>query len=143
MTTAVLDTNVLASGALATGGAVARVLDLALAGAFQLVVSAGILVELERTLRKPYFARRLGDELIVRYIAGLKAVSVLASITTVTSEVATHPEDDAILSAALSAHADYLVTGDKALQSLGSYQGVMIVSPADFVRLIDPPIDLP
>lgn len=55
----VLDTNVLASGALAHSGAIAQILDAALAGAFQLALSLEILIELERTLSKPYFATRL------------------------------------------------------------------------------------
>jgi putative PIN family toxin of toxin-antitoxin system len=115
------------------------VLDLALTGAFQLVISDVILTELERTLGKPYFARRLGSALITQYLAGLKAVAVPAAVTAVVAGGATHPEDDAILAAAVSAHADYLVTGDKALQALRTFSGVTIVAPSDVVRLVGRP----
>ena len=41
-----------------------------------------------------------------------------------------------MLATAVSAAADYLVTGDKQLQRLGGYQGVAIVTPRDvFTRL--------
>jgi hypothetical protein len=42
-----------------------------------------------------------------------------------------------VLAAAVSADADYLVTGDRQLQRLGTYEGVRIVSPRDFLALLD------
>ena len=53
--------------------------------------------------------------------------------------VATHPEDDLILATAVSAQADYLVTGDKQLLALGSFQGVRIVAPAAFLAILENP----
>lgn len=41
------------------------------------------------------------------------------------------PDDDAILATALAAQADMLVTGDKDLLVLGSYEGIPIVTPAE------------
>ena len=63
-----------------------------------------------------------------------------ASFRPITREVhgvATHPEDDLILATAVSASADYLVTGDRHLQALGSYEGVRIVSPRDFLTILE------
>jgi hypothetical protein len=54
---------------------------------------------------------------------------------------ATHPEDDLVLAAAVSAAADYLVTGDRQIRRLGSYQGVTIISPSDSLALLDQPAD--
>jgi putative PIN family toxin of toxin-antitoxin system len=136
MSSAVLDTNVLASGAIAHAGSVAQVIDAMAAGQFQLVLSQQILIELERTLGKPYFTARLTPDAVARYIAGLKAISLITLLTVPVSGVATQPEDDVILAAALSGHADYLVTGDKHLRALGMYQGVRIVSPAEFVQIL-------
>ena len=56
-------------------------------------------------------------------------------ITVEVSGVATHPEDDLVLAAAVSAGADYLVTGDKQLLKLGRYQGATILSPRDFAEV--------
>ncbi len=44
--------------------------------------------------------------------------------------------DDLILATAMSSQADYLVTGDKQLQDLGTYQGVTILSPRAFLDLL-------
>jgi hypothetical protein len=41
-----------------------------------------------------------------------------------------------VLAAAVWA-ADYLVTGDRQLLRIGSYRGVAIVSPRDFLTLLD------
>jgi predicted nucleic acid-binding protein len=51
--------------------------------------------------------------------------------------VATHPEDDLILATASSARADYLVTGDRQLQRLASYAGTKIVSPRQFLDILE------
>jgi putative PIN family toxin of toxin-antitoxin system len=137
--TAVLDTNVLASGALAHRGAVAEALDALLTGAFQLVLSQEILSELERTLAKPYFAARLPAASVTSYIDGLKATALITPLTIPVAGVATQPEDDVILSTALSGHADILVTGDKHLHALGAYRGVQMLTPAEFVQILNRP----
>jgi predicted nucleic acid-binding protein len=53
--------------------------------------------------------------------------------------VASHPEDDLILATAVSAQADYLVTGDRQLLALGEYQGAQIVTPRAFATILGPP----
>ena len=46
-------------------------------------------------------------------------------------------EDDAILACALSAEADYLVTGDTDLLELGTFKGIKIITPRDFELLFN------
>jgi len=136
--TAVVDANVLASGFVARAPASlpAQVLDAWRATAYTLVVSQHILDELARTFGKPYFARRLTPAQVAADLALLRRQALVTPITAHVSGVATHPEDDLVLATAVSAHADYLVTGDKKLQDLGSYQGVTIVSPREFLALL-------
>ena len=45
-------------------------------------------------------------------------------------------DDDHVIAAALAAHADLVVSGDRHLLSMGSYQGLAIVSVAEAVRRI-------
>jgi putative PIN family toxin of toxin-antitoxin system len=45
------------------------------------------------------------------------------------------PDDDKILECAERTHASWIVTGDRDLLSLGSYGGIRIVSPAEYLRL--------
>ena len=136
MTSAVFDTNVLASGFVSQASIPGRLLLLWTYGAFELFVSEHILSELEHTFAEPYFRKRLTAKQRVANTALLRREASLTPITAKVSSVATHPEDDLILATAASAHVEYLVTGDKKLQNLGSYQEVTIVSPRAFLDVL-------
>lgn len=133
----VLDTNVLASGAVANQGTMKRLMDAWQAEVFQLYISRPILQELQRTLQKPYFAQRIPSSLVVRYLTVLVETSTLVSVASPVPRVATHPEDDFILATAAACEADYLVTGDEQLLKLRSYRGVTIISPYGFCSVLE------
>jgi putative PIN family toxin of toxin-antitoxin system len=138
VSTATLDTNVLASG-FAAGRRTsppAQIVDAWRARLFTLATSEHILSEPERTFTRPYFARFLTPQEAADAITLLRSRAVVTTITVVVEGVATHPEDDLVLATAVSAGADYLVTGDQQLQQLGRYQGVTIVSPRRFLELL-------
>ncbi len=136
MIAAVFDTNVLASGFTTQGGTPDRLLRLWLQGRFDLVVSTDIITELERTFQRPYFRRRIPATRRQRILALLHRRAQLTSLTVQVQGVATQPQDDQILAAAISAQADYLVTGDGKLQRVGTYRGVTIVSPRQFLGIL-------
>ena len=139
MITAVLDTNVLASGIVGyrnPGSVPGQLLRAWRQSRFELIVSEPILTELSRTLAKPYFRRRLTAQQLRRTHRLLRRRTVPVRITTVVTGVATHPEDDLILSTALSAQAGYLVTGDHQLRSLGSHGDTTILNPREFLDML-------
>src|SRR3954464_10384995 len=82
---------VLAPGFTSHAGASSQLSDLWRSGAFALVLSEHVLQELTRTLTDPYFARRLPRE-----------DATVTELTVDVSGVATHPEDDVVLSTALT-----------------------------------------
>jgi putative PIN family toxin of toxin-antitoxin system len=49
------------------------------------------------------------------------------------------PDDDKFIACALALEADYIVSGDSDLLSLGSYMGIPIVSPSTFLEILDAP----
>jgi len=125
---AVLDANVLASGFVSRGqSAPAQVLDAWRAGSYTLVLSEHLLTELEHTFEDPYFSWRLTPEQIDVNLRLLEKWARVVTITVQVKDVVTHPEDDLTQATAVSGRAGYLVTGDKKLQKLGTYQGVMIL----------------
>ena len=136
MTIVVLDTNVLASG-LATASnpdsVPGEVIRLWRAERFRLVLSAHILAELTRTFRNPYFARYLSESEVAAALVHVQRQVLIQPVTTAVIGVATHPEDDLVLATALSAGATRLVTGDRRLRAVDTYQGVRLVSPREFV----------
>jgi putative PIN family toxin of toxin-antitoxin system len=113
--TAVLDTNVLASGLASfrnPTSTVAKLLRLWRRGRFTLVTSEYILTELSHTLQSPYFRQRLTPQQIKGAISLFRSEAITTPITAVVHGIATPPEDDVILATAVSA-----------LQRLGAYNG--------------------
>lgn len=139
MTRAVLDTNVLASGAVASRGAVAELTDIwLLQGRFIVVLSMRILAELERTLHKPYFARRVSNEDRERYLDTVRSAAEIVEPVTTPTDVPVASEDKHLFAAALAGGADFLVTGDQVVLQVGSYEGIAVVRPRDFLRALGP-----
>jgi putative PIN family toxin of toxin-antitoxin system len=136
---AVLDTTVLVSAFLnpAPRGAAAALLDF-IGGAFDLYLSDDILGETERVLltytriRRRY---RYADVDVEEFVQSLRQLgsSVMALPKL---RVVRDPNDDAILACAVAARADYLVTRDKDLLSMGRYGDIAIIAPEEFLRLV-------
>jgi predicted nucleic acid-binding protein len=95
-----------------------------------------IVEELERTLQKPYFHRSLTDTQSSRFLKLLRQRATVSPITASVRGIALRPEDDVILATAASAKVGYLVTGDRKLQQVGTYQGVSILSPRRFLETL-------
>jgi predicted nucleic acid-binding protein len=102
------------------------------------VISDHILEEIRRTLAKPYFSRHLTPDDQAAGVELFREDATVTPITVVVGGVATHPEDDLVLATAVSGNVDYLVTRDRQLLRLGTYQGVRIVSTGDFLALLPP-----
>ena len=122
-----LDTNVLAS-ALATRGLCADVLREILTY-HELVVCESVLRELHRTLKNKFgTSRKLADE-IEQF---LRQDTILAQPAKAPQVRLKDKDDLVILSCALNAKAELLVTGDKELHALGAVEKLRIVSPRQF-----------
>jgi uncharacterized protein len=138
---AVLDTNLLVSALLMPLGIPARVLAAAYASVFRCLSSEAIVDEVSRTLDRSRVQRKytINPSEALRLSGFLRSDLVLTPLTVTVSSIATHPEDDLILATAVSARADYLVTGDRQLLALQSFQGVQIISPREFLAILDLP----
>jgi putative PIN family toxin of toxin-antitoxin system len=134
---AVFDANVLVSGYAGPAGTIALLLDHWVAGRFELVVSEVILSEVGRAWTKPYWKARLSSEKIQEIMAFLRNSAEVVPIVVAVHGVASDPDDDVILATAFSANADYLVTGDKPLLAVGYYEGTKIVSPGEFLTILE------
>jgi putative PIN family toxin of toxin-antitoxin system len=136
---AVLDTNVLASGFVGLNkpqSATGELLRRWRRKEFALVVSDHILTELARVASYPYFAQRLSSAEIEDAFLGLRTEALFQSITVQVTGVASHAADDAVIATALSAHATYLVTGDKQLLERRSHRGTYFLTPRQFLEVL-------
>lgn len=139
MRKAVLDTNVLISGLLKRGRSGIPDQILRYIARFQLFLSEEILEETDRVLHYPRIQKKhnLSDEDIHSYIQYLRSIAIIATdLPTVT--VAADPDDNIVLACALKAQADYIVSGDPHLKKLKEYQGIQIVPPVEFLKLLEP-----
>ncbi len=139
---AVLDANVFASALVKPDGPPGRILHLLLTDrSFEIVVSRSILVELRRCIDYPKLRKYipLTDDEIDRWILALELIADMVTPGTGVRAVPDDPDDDHLLAAALEGRAAFLVTGDQHVLSLGEYEGVRIVTPAEFLRILDEP----
>lgn len=134
----VLDVNVLVSG-LAGGGTPSSIVDLWLSGRFELLSSEHILDGVGRAWRKPYFRRFFREDEIDPQLARIGRRSRMYRPVDTMRGIAEDLEDDLILATAVAGGADFLVTGDRVLREIGEYGGVRIVTPREFLDLLDEP----
>lgn len=130
----VMDTNVFVSSFF--GGNPRRVIDLWRDGKITLCLSGPILDEYVAVLRRIGLAG--GTELEELLSLFGQGHGILFTARTPELKVVEgDPEDDKFIECAVALKADVVVTGDKALERIGSYMGVKILSPRDFLKLHD------
>lgn len=134
---AVLDTNVVVSATLIRGGNEDQILQGWRQGAFELVLSPPVIDEMasalvyERLQRRQWMTRAE----IVALLQAFAEESILVP-GRVTVKASRDPEDDKFLAAAIEGRAQYVVSGDRDLLDLTVYQGIKIVRPAAFLRVL-------
>ena len=137
MLSAVLDTNVLASGALTSSTIPRQIFNLWRKGYFKLYISSFIIEELKEVFRKQFFKRLMIEQDADGFVNLLETDAIPVQLIIKVKEVATQPEDDFILATAVNSKAEYLVTGDRHLQDLKQFKGIKIVSPRTFLEIIE------
>jgi len=126
---AVFDTNVFISALITKGGRAEKAWLLAIQGEIEVYTSVPVMTEMARTLRTKF---RWEDDQIraaVRHIARIAEVVK----PEVKLKILADEPDNRILECAQHAGAEYIVTGDRHLLKLASFQGIKIVSIADFL----------
>lgn len=132
----VLDTNVVAS-AILWGGSPRLLLQAAREKRIALYTSTPMLAELSDILARRKFARKIAASLLTieQLVDGYAQLATLVRPPALTG-IAPDADDDVVIATALAAKADLLVTGDKPLLSVGSYQGVRIARVMETIQLI-------
>ena len=131
----VLDTNVLVS-ALLWRGSTSEILALAQSETIMLCVSQDTIDELLDVLARQKFTAVL--ESIGKTPTGvaeelLEVVAYYPSARFPVTVVAEDPKDDKFLACATASQADFIVSGDRHLLELGSFEGIPIITPAQFL----------
>src|SRR4030042_1005643 len=130
---AVFDTNVLVA-AFVTEGVCAKLLGRARRKQLDLVISLFILKEFENVLLKKFSASKEQMRAATKLIS---EVAQMVNLAPKVSGVCRDPDDDQILSCALSVKAECLVTGDFDLLELREFHGIRILTPGAFELLFE------
>lgn len=131
----VFDTAILISAFLRRGGLSDELLGLAAAGQFDLVLSPAIILEAWRKLLSSERIRArysYSDERAHLYCRGLLRIAEVVRNPQPIAGVARDPGDDMILACAAFTQADSIISRDKDLLSLVTFQGIPIIAPEEF-----------
>ena len=131
----ILDTNVLLSGLLIAQGAPAKLLEAWEGKRFTLVVCEELIAEFREVASRPFFKTGLRASATELLAAGLRDFSLFCEHLP-SGPVAPDPKDSFLLALAEAGAADFLVTGDKELQSLKRHKAARIVSPAAMINVL-------
>ena len=135
---AVIDTNVLMAGLLWRGPSHA-LLEQVRAGKVSMVSSPALLAELADVIGRAKF-----DAILTRtgtsrehLLAEVRQLAEVIEPPPLPQPVCRDPDDDAVLALAIAAKAELIISGDNDLLSLGSFEGIPIIAPAQAVSLIE------
>jgi putative PIN family toxin of toxin-antitoxin system len=126
----VLDTNVWLS-ALVFGGKPRQVVELLVRGMIEVVISPEILTEMRRKITQKF--PDFGPDLALMELL-IEQETELARLGGVTIHVARDEDDNRVLETAVIGGCGYIVSGDKDLLVLKSYEGIQILAPAAFLK---------
>jgi putative PIN family toxin of toxin-antitoxin system len=126
----VVDTNVVISGTFFKGNP-RRVLEAIIKSEVEAYATTDIVEEYQGVVRR-IIERGVGTfdgSGFIRFIADLNLIESLAEVS-----VCRDPDDNKFISCAIDADALYIVSGDKDLLDLKEYEGIQMITAADFVE---------
>jgi putative PIN family toxin of toxin-antitoxin system len=128
---AVLDTNVLISSVISTG-VPHEIVVKGFSSEYQIVVSVATLTEFRDTLLKYPEKFQMDEEDIQKEVETIRYFAEFVDPDEEITAVDDDPDEDKFLEAAVAGNVDYIVSGDRHLLDLDSFQGIDIVEPRAF-----------
>jgi putative PIN family toxin of toxin-antitoxin system len=129
----VLDTNVIVSGILRPFSKAASILRLVADGALQLAYDLRLLSEYRDVLNRPKF--NIAKINVEAFLTQVEQEGFLVSVKPLEIHLP-DPDDEPFLEVALAGRVDAIVTGNKRHFPKRAYDGVKILSPAEFLELL-------
>src|SRR5260221_5242128 len=131
----VIDTNLFISG-IFWQGSPARVYDAAVNGKFTLILTEALIDELHRVLSYEKFESRLLalGRTAAQITELVRSLAELVEPADVPPNATRDAKDRVVLACAVGGKADFIVSGDKDLLTLGAYEGISILDSAHFLE---------
>jgi hypothetical protein len=139
----VFDTNILISAIINPSGRPAFLLKLVLLGKIRLVFAKELLEEVlevfAREKIKKIFKKRKGRAEAAE--KALREICLISDWVKISPDgeviIKDDPSDDKFIHCAVEGEADFVITGDQHLLRLSQYQGIKIVTPGDFLKIVE------
>jgi uncharacterized protein len=135
----VVDTNQFVSSLLIKKGLPVRIIDAWRRGTYILVTSNEILEEVSRVLRYPRIQGkyRFQEESIESLVSVVERQAIVLQNPDPVDVIKEDPDDNRILACAIQGKAHYIVSGDPHLLKVRKYQDVTIVTPREFIAILE------
>ena len=133
----VLDINVYSSFLLTRGETISRIFDAWENNEFTTLTSSQMFDELQRVLKYPHLKARIKTVEARALLQVVQTDAVLVPGKISKTGVTSDPKDDMVVACAVEGNADYIVSGDPHLLKLQQYENVKIVSPTEFVNILN------
>ncbi|NCO55709.1 MAG: putative toxin-antitoxin system toxin component, PIN family [Bacteroidetes bacterium CG02_land_8_20_14_3_00_31_25] len=128
----VFDTNVVVSAFLFPDSYVAKAFEKGLKSG-TIFISEETLEELQEVLLRDKFDKYLPKPIRQAFVQKFEILVAMIDITE-TIIACRDPKDDKFLSLAVSANAEYIVSGDHDLLVLNPFRNILILSPFEFLK---------
>ena len=137
----VLDTNVVISALINPQGSPGKILDAGIDEKISLLYSEHLAGELKRSIAYPHVSARIAESLtkeeLQQFLFSLRDVAILIQHDPPYKQwVPSDPDDDWVIACAIAGNADYVVSGDQHLLTLGRVDSIRIVSPIEFLKIL-------
>lgn len=127
----VIDTNIYIS-AIFWGGKPRDVIDLGRDNNVRIFTSSEIVNEISEKLRMKF---KIPESEVSQILIDLSSFTFPVEVTEKYRVVRDDPDDDKFIDCAVQCKADYIVSGDRHLLSLGEYSGTKILKASDFLSI--------
>ena len=129
------DVNVLVSSIITPSGTPSRIYAAWRRRDLVFITSPAIIDKTVEVLRRPHIIDEFPiDEADIQALQSLLRRRTISTSGALDLQVIEEDaEDNTILAAAVEGRADCIISGDRHLKNLGEYQGIPILSPAEFV----------
>lgn len=139
----VLDANIYISALISNKGNPAKIINKWLAGQFDVLISQPIVDEILRVtnykrIQKKYAKVR---ENRLEFVELIIEQGIWEDSSETLTVVSADESDNRYVECAVAGNARYIVSGDEHLLGVGEYQGIIIVTPATFLTLLDAGMD--
>ena len=141
MTRVVLDTNIIISAILSPKSKAASIVKLVLDGKLHLVIAPAMWKELHAVLQYPKLQALMKkndvsmDE-VKDLLYKIERMAITAPGAKKVDRITKDTSDNIFLACAVEGKADFIISGDSHLKEVKVFQGVEIVSPDVFIKMV-------